>query len=309
MIGKSRTEYVFIRASIFGLRSITPLSIMYVIACAFSRRILFTPWLAAYALIETAFYLGVFLPRNSRLQEVNLSHLPSCKRHLIRTLSLIQAATHPPLTSKADRESLFTRCFELVRDTSVISGWFYHAPVDSLQRDNIVDWIVWAFFGAYADHRDEVVDSWHAEIDDYVTRIEKTIGKTFSPGRNTTVRSMRVTLDPVVCLHRPFVFYTVCMFLQELHSLSNDFTQAVFIVDNWTSLSLWRLGFHYYPSKKRFNVFPPRPFHTLSRRPSLHPHLSYWSKPHRSKTRDPIVFLHGLGVCCFPSVLAWRRRY
>ena len=75
MIGKSTPEYVFIRLSILGLRSILPACVL----CLAVEIYLFH-WLALwlvlinpsslYALAEVLFYLLVFLPRSSRLQAV-----------------------------------------------------------------------------------------------------------------------------------------------------------------------------------------------------------------------------------------------
>jgi hypothetical protein len=70
MIGKSLPEYVFIRASIFAVRAITPLCIAYLAACAFQRRLFVSPWLAVYAALEAGFYSFAYLPRYARLQEV-----------------------------------------------------------------------------------------------------------------------------------------------------------------------------------------------------------------------------------------------
>jgi hypothetical protein len=75
MIGKSKSEYVFIRLSIFALRAVAPFSILYLGLSALSRRWLFAPWCGYYALLEGAFYLFVYLPRHGRLQEVRIQFL------------------------------------------------------------------------------------------------------------------------------------------------------------------------------------------------------------------------------------------
>jgi hypothetical protein len=95
---------------------------------------------------------------------------------------------HPALFTDACR----TDCFESISDVSAISGWFYGAPVSILRRDNYVDWILWAFFSTDREHRQEVVDNWHDEIDGYVAKLEKIVGHEFEPGRNPAVKSMRV---------------------------------------------------------------------------------------------------------------------
>jgi hypothetical protein len=207
MIGKSLREYVFIRVCIFALRAIAPLSIAYLGVCLYIGRKLVSPWLALYAAAEAGFYFFVYLPRCTHLQTVRVPRFDS-----YMSLTLTQPAIHPPLISREQRQALFTRCFDLVKNTDVISGWFYGAPIETLQRDNIVDWILWGFFALNGDgqgERQEILETWRKEIDNYVSRIEELAGQTFPPGRNATVKSMRVTLDPVVTLHRPLVWYFV----------------------------------------------------------------------------------------------------
>ncbi|KAL6300228.1 hypothetical protein BKA93DRAFT_740959 [Sparassis latifolia] len=70
MIGDSLPEYIFIQLSIFFLRLVAPLSILYTLASWYSGQLLFPPWLGYYSLTEAAFYLFVYLPRNVYLQKV-----------------------------------------------------------------------------------------------------------------------------------------------------------------------------------------------------------------------------------------------
>ena len=71
MIGNSWPEYVIIRISIIGLRLIAPLSIIYLAASYNAAAFLWSPFLGAYALVEAAFYLFVYLPRSFHLQQVS----------------------------------------------------------------------------------------------------------------------------------------------------------------------------------------------------------------------------------------------
>ena|SRR5712675_2035184 len=72
MIGTTRPEYVFIRISIFALRLIAPLSILYLAVSYNAKTFLWSPFLGVYALIEAVFYLLVYLPRSYYLQRVRL---------------------------------------------------------------------------------------------------------------------------------------------------------------------------------------------------------------------------------------------
>lgn len=69
-------------------------------------------------------------------------------------------------------------------------------------------------------------------------------------------------------------------------------------VDMYSSTSLISLGLKHYATPKWFEVFPPRPM-TLLSGPSVDPNIPYWYRPHRSRTKLPILFIHGIGVRFF----------
>lgn len=72
----------------------------------------------------------------------------------------------------------------------------------------------------------------------------------------------------------------------------------IMIVDTLTILLLMQKGFEYYrrdlPGLAA--VFPPRPAAVFTRHVSVVPDFSYALRKHTSKTRLPIVFIHGIGV-------------
>ena len=68
-IGNSFFDYVNARLSIALLRSIAPLSIVYLVVCVIKKDYLCSQ-LAIIAALEASFYLLVFLPRRARLQAV-----------------------------------------------------------------------------------------------------------------------------------------------------------------------------------------------------------------------------------------------
>lgn len=51
-----------------------------------------------------------------------------------------------------------------------------------------------------------------------------------------------------------------------------------------------------------FNVFPLRPHNLLAPRVSPSTSLTYWHRPHTSKTKLPVVFIHGIGIGLYPYV-------
>jgi pimeloyl-ACP methyl ester carboxylesterase len=61
-------------------------------------------------------------------------------------------------------------------------------------------------------------------------------------------------------------------------------------------------GFHFYRTSlaRFFTLFPFRPLTLLSTYCSPVEHLTYWHRPHSSKTRLPVLFIHGIGVGLYP---------
>lgn len=86
MLGRSVSEYIFIRASILSLRLIAPLSIVYTLASWYSGRLLHYPWLSAYAITEALFYTCVYQPRRRMLQKVSRESRISPRFHCFSCL-------------------------------------------------------------------------------------------------------------------------------------------------------------------------------------------------------------------------------
>lgn len=76
-------------------------------------------------------------------------------------------------------------------------------------------------------------------------------------------------------------------------------------MDTITAIAMRLLGFQHHDSTPWFNVFPPRPL-TIFSRPSPVPHLPHWYRPHRSSSKLPILFIHGLGIGLWPYLPFFR---
>lgn len=74
------------------------------------------------------------------------------------------------------------------------------------------------------------------------------------------------------------------------------------LVDTLTAAYLRYSGFMLYRTHLRSSlaIFPPRPAILFTRNVSSAPSLSYWYRPHTSKTRLPILFIHGIGIGLYP---------
>lgn len=80
--------------------------------------------------------------------------------------------------------------------------------------------------------------------------------------------------------------------------------QAVLFVDTLTAARLRYNGFilHRTSLRSSMSIIPPRIANLFTRQISSAPGLSYWYRPHTSKTRLPILFVHGIGIGLYPYV-------
>lgn len=74
------------------------------------------------------------------------------------------------------------------------------------------------------------------------------------------------------------------------------------LVDTFTAAHLRYNNFQLHRTHLRSSlaIFPPRPASFFTRQLSPAPDLSYWYRPHTSKTRLPILFIHGIGIGLLP---------
>lgn len=74
------------------------------------------------------------------------------------------------------------------------------------------------------------------------------------------------------------------------------------LVDTLTAAYLRYNGFFLYRTHLRSSlaIFPPRFASFFTRQISSASDLSYWYRPHKSKTRLPILFIHGIGIGLMP---------
>ncbi|KAE9972066.1 hypothetical protein EG328_005239 [Venturia inaequalis] len=260
MIGTSTADYVFIRTCIFGIRAVTPLCMLHTaFSIARPPHSIATQILLAYTILETAFYFLVYLPRKARLQG---------------------PAEHPPIPSRELQSLLFQRCKETISDPAeFVRQWFLGADLKDIKWENVKDFYRWAFLNTDVEHtaHDE-------ELDIYVQGIEDLLGKKLEPGRGSA-KCIRLTIDPVKMIHRPFVWYFILGML-----------------DSMVAILLTIHGFTYYhiPHSRFFTVFPWRFFSLFTTHTSPANHISYWYRPHTSKTRLPVLFIHGIGVGLYP---------
>lgn len=272
MIGTSTAEWVFIRISIVAFRFM-PLFYAIGIAVQYSRHgasawSLAPTWILYGLLIaEAVFYVFAWRPFQTRLK------LP---------------ADHPDPLSRVERQELFDKC--LVNTPSMESylrGWFLGANLSDIRRENVREFLLWGFFDmdvTEVDHDAHAIDK---EIDGYISKIEKGLGKSLPQGRGPA-KSLRLTLDGAETAYRGLAWYTV-----------------VFFADQFTHMFLAWHGFQYHAHSPGNNgqIFPPRPQNLVARRHSPAPNLSYWFQPHECGADTlPVVFFHGIGIGLLPYI-------
>ncbi|KAI0160604.1 hypothetical protein GGR57DRAFT_499284 [Xylariaceae sp. FL1272] len=265
MIGTSFPEYCFIRCCIFVLQYTTPICLTYPLislarygSSALSQTT--NKLLIGYSVLDALYAGFIFYPYSHRLT---------------------QAAKHPPTIPYSERKALFKRCTDNIPDfTRYLRQWFHGARVDDIGRENVRDFISWAFFDRWPEQQ---TDAENEETDEYIDEIEQRMRRSLKPGRGSA-HGLRLTFEDVGVRYRSVGWYLI-----------------VGGVDIFTHFQQLRRGFQYYaqPYPQALSVFPPRPQAWFSNKRSVSK-LSYWYRPHTSKDKLPIVFMHGIGIGLWP---------
>lgn len=116
--------------------------------------------------------------------------------------------------SREERRRIFAKCIAAENassnNTPYPTGWFL--PKSTIpKRQDAIDWLLWALFSPAAALSNGLAEEHKEEIDGYIEEIEKHLGTRLKPGTDSSVRSLRITLDPVTMLHRPLIWYSVCV--------------------------------------------------------------------------------------------------
>lgn len=259
MIPEGPIWLAFIRASVIFFRSITPLCVLHCVL-----------YLTGFAPAFNAY--GVAL-------RFELITIPETLFYLVVYLPKRYAFQRPAPEgtglSRQERLQLFQKCWASVSDMDLfIQTWFRGAPMHAIKKENVKDWFAWGFLNKFSDF-----DADADEIEDYITATEKILGKKFGQGRGPH-QPLRPTVDAINIQHRPLSYY-IC---------------GVGLMDTLVFLKMWRLGFYHYALVRYFRSFPYRPLSAFSKHRSAAPDVSYWYRPHTSKNRLPLLYIHGIGI-------------
>ncbi|KAI0015422.1 hypothetical protein F4780DRAFT_86144 [Xylariomycetidae sp. FL0641] len=265
MLGTSFPELVLIRICIILLQYTTPICLAcFALLAATTGSINAAAHhpigtaLLGYSALDALYALFIYRPYTRRLR---------------------QEAKHPPPLTRSARRALFQRTMAQVTDArSYLQGWFMGASEDEIRRENVRDFLMWAFFDQRpgAESAEE-----SAELDEYLSSVEERLGYALKPGRGSA-QSLRLTFDDVETRYRSVIWYVI-----------------VGLVDLVTDGLLVWCGFAYHapPRKSALECFPPRVQGLVARKRSVAPQMGYWYRPHTAGGQAlPVVFLHGIGI-------------
>ena len=210
--------------------------------------------------------------------------------------------------SRLEREALFHKCADTMTSES-ITGWFLRSPGRQIWRNNVVDWLLWALFSVRSS---DTHPEWEDELNYYITIMGERVGYPLRPGSNPEMQCLRLTMDSVHMVHRPFVWYMVSfpLYVQKPHSTCGRSSAL------WIPSPLSRSI-----SKASHTIIPPNGF-----TPFLHAHSLHCSrtppgtqKPtypigtdHTARPRNSLFYLStGLGLASYRtsgSSGSWPRR-
>lgn len=191
-----------------------------------------------------------------------------------RQLHLSQELVPPPILSSAERDFIWSKVLRHAKEYGVwrqVQGWFLnesrtacHSPHE-IGRGNLHELLSWAFFFKHSEELDFEENTW---IEDAIQSVEMAFQLTVKEGR-TGVRCVKHTLDPVVAIHRPLVFYL-----------------SVFCLDHFHGFLLRMRGFRRHSSRTASGVL-----------------VHYWHRPSGDaadcgdgRGDEPLVFFHGVGL-------------
>lgn len=171
MIGTSLPEYVFIRVCIFLLQYTTPICLACLVvlasvcpggAGAVVRSL--PGWLLlGYSIADLLYAVFIYIPYTQRLRA---------------------EAEHPPPLTRAERRAFLDRCLTHMPDPErYVREWFLGADLAEIRRDNLREFLLWAFFDRRPSVAAEEPAEDDAELDEYVALIEQKIGRRVMPGR------------------------------------------------------------------------------------------------------------------------------
>lgn len=279
--------YILLKIKIWLLSSIAPLclvmafySLRNIDSWEISRINIFDTWIMAEAL-----FFFLFLWFKLRLQ----NYFPH--KHEMVTLNQV------------DRWKMFEKCIMSVQDLKVyLSKWFFGADFKSIYRDNLKEFLSWAFFvedyeatlKRLSKTDPEKRRQYISELNLMIFYIEKKFKIHFSPGRNTNIECMRLNLDPISPIHKPLIYYLVIWMLNSV---------AASYYRNFLGMKRFRSIAESQSLIKFYNTQLERRRELAITKSHDRVKIPYWYRPPKNGNKEnPLLFVHGIGVGLFVYV-------
>jgi len=92
---------------------------------------------------------------------------------------------------------------------NVLRTWFGRVPWSSIRLQEVHKWLYWSIFNTELPPLETLPHAHRAALDDALDLLQKRIGCTIPEGSAPLIQPMRLTLDKVNVLWRPFTYYAV----------------------------------------------------------------------------------------------------
>jgi len=222
----------------------------------------------AFAVLDDVYVAGVELLAYFFVEV--LFYLLECYRYL-------KICSSPNVPADASRMRRAMDEFLGLADTldleEFLEGWFMHTvKAADIKRDNMVEFIAYGF---YSKRLDALTDEERREISEFMDRVARTFQvNEFAPGYNADAKFMGHTLEPIRTFHKPIIIYL----FMELIGLANLVVLRCF-------------GFRRLPAGSR----------------GSRQNMSMFIRKGKDETKEPLVFIHGVGFGALPYVHFLRK--
>jgi hypothetical protein len=166
--------------------------------------------------------------------------------------------------------------------------------IEDIERKELTDFLDWVISDSRAARGDG------NGLEHYVQGIEKLVGRRLG-NDSPNVKGLGLTLYSVAMKRRSLSWYFVslhCILTYLVEGINSNRKILITIVNTITHIRMLWSGFDSHCTRATcIDVFPPR-LAVLITSPKQSPpkQLSYWLRPHTSKTRLLVLFIHGIGV-------------
>mmetsp|Transcript_919 Transcript_919/g.1182 ORF Transcript_919/g.1182 Transcript_919/m.1182 type:complete len:533 (+) Transcript_919:108-1706(+) len=192
-----------------------------------------------------------------------------------------------------ERRALVEQCVETFRPPPLdceevpnpyvriaIEKWFLDSPLEHITRNDFTKWCSWAFFNSEIDNLN---NNEKLELEEHINWFENKIQFKFklkAPRSAKPVKSIRLSLDPVIDTHRPLVYYIV-----------------ISIMNTIGKTTVWGLGFRFRNASPLKGVLY-RPAKKTKKKLLNNTNNNNNNELNNSENTEgrPIVFIHGIGI-------------